>query len=237
MLPFYTISTKPEHIAEQFNLLEATPYENAYQAHPGTALPILIKEDEQVQQFEGSWEMKASAKSTRMIPFVSMDNILTTRPFNVLLRKQRCVVPVNCFFGIKNDKPYVIKLLKDRLFGMGGIYTLEQKNGVPIYRFAILTTAAPPILTPYLDQIPVLFVPDRHDKWLGTDRVAKVMKYADYAATNWFDLFEVSDQILQGKPNEKTLLTPVGPSLSQLMAQQNKVQTEALEKMRGHRGK
>jgi putative SOS response-associated peptidase YedK len=237
MLPFYTIASKPETIAEQFNLLEPTEYETAFQAHPTDTLPILIKEGEHVQQFEGNWNVKASARSARMLASVSMDNILTTRPFNILIRKQRCVIPANCLFGIKDGEPHLIKLLKDRLFGMGGIYTLEHKNGVPIYRFAVLTTAAPPILLPFVDQIPVLFVPDRHDKWLGTDRVAKVMKYADYATTNWFDLFKISKDILEGQPNDKELLQPLGQSLSQLMAQQNKMQTEELEKMRGHRGK
>src|SRR5450631_2301804 len=98
MIPLYTISSKPDTIADQCKLTETLSYSPAYQARPGMQLPIIMGKENKIELVMAQWGIKK--------PLVSVDRILSTRPYNILVRKQRCAVPANCYFSFKNDEPH-----------------------------------------------------------------------------------------------------------------------------------
>jgi len=100
MLSLYTISTKPETVTDQCKLSESFSYSPVCQARPGMQLPIIIQINNKPSPVIANW--------------------VTKRPL-ILIRKQRCAVPANCFFSVKDGQPYLIRLLQHRMFLMGGI--------------------------------------------------------------------------------------------------------------------
>ena len=87
--------------------------------------------------------------------------------------------------------------------------------------------------------MPVLFEVDRADKWLRKTNIMSIMSIGDQSLHKYFDLFEVSNRILDENVNDRDLLKPIGVSLKQTLFDQNmgNFKTEQEYRERGHRGK
>lgn len=227
MLPLYTISSKPENIAQLCKLNSSFSFSPVYQARTGMKLPILINKDKQLEMVMAQWGSKK--------PLLSMDRILSTRPYNILIRKQRCAVPANCFFSLKNDQPHLIRLLQYRMFFMGGIFHYVDGE----FYFALLQTDPADMLNSMQGQMPVVMAPEKifsqTGGWLKEDEASRIMHYADRAGSYWFDYFPVSKQILDPAQNKLELLNPEGISQQQLKDHEKKLTAIAFEKERPNR--
>lgn len=176
----------------------------------------------------GTWGM-----SRPQVHTVPMHRILARKPFHVLIRTQRCAVPANAFFGLRNGKPYLFKLLKERLFCFGGIYTHTGDH----QQFAILTTEPPQSLRPFFDAFPVLFPAGTAARWLKSAELWAVMNMADRSPDYVFDYFPVSEAVLQAGNNSRELLTPQGQRFSEVLDAQRKQQAAPFMQYRRRRGK
>ncbi len=223
MLPLYTITTKPEAILEQCKLNGSFAYEPAYQCRPGMQLPVIIQREGQTEVVLATWGRKK--------PIISMDRILTKPPYNILIRRQRCAVPANCFFMIKDGQPYLVRLIHHRLFLMGGL--CHYANGE--FHLALLETESPDILNSMEGQIPILLAPEKAHSWLKGNEVGRVIHYADRSGSHWFDFFLVTKEILEIHRNDRKLLEPQGISKKQLEEHQKKLDALAFDKERPNR--
>jgi putative SOS response-associated peptidase YedK len=230
MIPLYTITSKAETIAECCKLAEGFSYSPVFQARPGMKLPILIQKEGKIELIMARWGVKK--------PLVDVDRILSTRPYNILIRKQRCAVPANCFFSLKRDQPYLIRLLQYRLFLMGGMFHYSEGE----FYFTLLQAHAPDMLNSMEGKIPVVMAPEKPSSpegapsgWLSGAEVGRVMRYADRAGSYWFDYFPVSKQILETGQNNKDMLKPLGISQNELKEHEKKLTALAFEKARPNR--
>lgn len=225
MIPLYTISSKPDTVQEQCKLTEYFSFSAAYQARPGMKLPIIIQKDpkEKPELVMARWGAKK--------PLVTMDRILSTRPYNVLVRRQRCAIPANCFFALKKDQPHLVRLLQYRMFLMGGIFHYAEEE----FYFALLQTDPADMLNSLEGQMPVVLAPEKLSSWLRGDEVGRIMHYADRSGSFWFDYFPVSKKILEPGQNSKELLGPQGVSQQQMKDHQKKLTAIAFEKERPNR--
>jgi len=222
MLSLYTISSKPDAIIEQCKLVDPFSYSPLYQARPGMQLPIIIQKENKIELVMAQWGVKN--------PFVGVNRILSTRPYNILIRKQRCAAPANCFFSLKNGQPYLIRLLQHRLFLMGGIFHSAGGD----LSFTLLQVQPADMLNTMMGQMPLVMAPEKLSSWLGGTEVGRVMHYADRAGSYWFDYFPVSKKILN-TGNNKELLKPEGMSRYTLEAHEKKLLVLAYEKERANR--
>ena len=186
-------------------------------------LPIVIQQEKKIQVVTAQWGIKN--------PMVSMDRILSTRPYNILVRKQRCAIPANCFFSAEKEQPYLIRLLQYRLFIMGGIFHYADET----FSFALLQCHPADGLGRMEGQMPVIMAPEKLSSWLNGTDAGRVMHYADRAGSYWFDYFRVSKKIMDGNQNDKELLKPEGISQQQLKEHEKKLTTLAFEKERPNR--
>lgn len=229
MFPIYTITTFPSHLGNATKLEAFPEYHPAYQARPGDLLPVVIETEQHVQGELMYWGLKSTTA-------IRMEKILTRSPYNVMIRAQRAVIPANCFFGRRDGQAFLIKLIQERTFGMGGIYQPAKKPSGKGH-FVPLTVEAPDFLSPYSERIPVLFTLSEYEEWLLTPELKMVMEMADQSAHRWFDLFPVDNAIFQGGHNDKALLRPQGPSLNELRQQRGEQKRVNPGKFRPKRGK
>lgn len=223
MIPLYTITSKPDTIVQSCKLSETFSYSPLFQARPGMKLPILIKKDNKIELVIAQWGVKK--------PLVGVDRILTTRPYNILVRKQRCAVPANCFFSLKNDLPHLIRLLQYRMFLMGGIFHYTEGE----FSFALLEAHPADMLSSFQGKMPVVLAPEKLSSWLSGTEIGRVIHYADKAGSYWFDYFPVSKQIVDIGQNNKELLNPLGISQLQLKDHEKKLTALAFDKERPNR--
>ncbi len=170
-------------------------------------------------------------KSNTAFNTIHASRVLKNRPWNLLIRKQRCAIPANCFLGDKTTTPNIIRLPQHRLFMMGGVYTVKKDE---IY-FTILLTESADLISSITEDMPVVFHNDRVPKWLTTEDLGSIMRFADKAGNNWFDYFKVSPEILNAKENDRELLTPLGMTREQQKNREQSMKAIAFEKERMNR--
>jgi putative SOS response-associated peptidase YedK len=216
MLDLYTVATTINNIKKECKIKQDFDYKLAYQARPGMRLPIIINEQGKSKLVSAKWNLDSDVAS------ITTKKILTKRPYNVLIRSNRCAVPANCFFGMKDKSPYLIRIIQPRLFLMGGLFTREEDK----YLFSVLKTESPDLLS-FLEYTPVLFTPECLTEWLKPHHLESAMYIADSSGNFWFDYFEVNSRIINDdNRNEKSLLQPIG--LSQLKVKKRNQELTAL---------
>lgn len=221
MLELYTMATEPEGLEDRFRLPERADYEPLYQVRPGDIMPIVIPMGEQktAAVVNASWGLKFKGRNP--VPMVSMKNILKQKPYNVLIRNQRCGVPANCFFGQNEKGPILVRIPQERLFGMGGLYHYDKESGS--YSFALLQTDVADVLSSLMPSMPIVFSGDRHKTWLKAAHLYDVMRFADASGHHWFDYFSVSPELLKPGTNDRELLKPLGLSAKEIQDREDKI--------------
>jgi putative SOS response-associated peptidase YedK len=219
MIEIYTIASKPQHIMDLCQIHESFKYDAIFQARPGMHLPILIKDKVESRLVMATWGIESMTREKNQVNMISTDKILRTPPFNVLMQTQRCAILANCFFTEHKKEAYLIRLIRPRLFCIGGIYVQEGNE----YRFAMLKTASADVLAGLMDDMPLVFTHERLHVWLQSEHTFTIMNFAAKAGRHWFDFFKVSTDILASTSNDKDLLVPLGMSLQQMKARDDKL--------------
>ena len=238
MLSIITIVSDQSHLQDVFNSVNTPDYDLKYQGRINEMFPVIVKVDDKNVFIDAMWGVIDINNGLQNITQIDLSKTLKQRPFNLFLRKNRCVVPVNCFIGKSNNKTYVIKLLHDRLFCFGGFHIQNKKS--KNYSFCIYETESTDILKPFIgDKMPVLFEVDQADKWLKNSSIHSLIKMADKSVYKYFDVFEVSNKILDNSANNRGLLKPIGKSLKEHLKERktSAFEMEQFKKERGHRGK
>ncbi|HIA11689.1 MAG TPA: hypothetical protein EYN69_06405 [Flavobacteriales bacterium] len=218
MIDIYTIASKPQHIMDHCRLHKKFKYNPSFQAHPGMHLPILIKDGETSRLVMANWGIVPS-NGTEQVNVIDTGSILRTPPFNVLMKTQRCAILANCFFGLHKEELYLIRLIRPRLFCIGGIY-VEKDNS---YFFSMLKTESADVLGGIMEDMPLIFTPERLHIWLQSEHTFTIMNFASKAGGHWFDFFKVDKDILASTSNDKNLLVPLGMSLQQMQRRNDKL--------------
>jgi putative SOS response-associated peptidase YedK len=231
MIEIYTIASKPQYIMDLCQIHESFKYDAIFQARPGMHLPILIKDKVESRLVMATWGIESMTREKNQVNVISTDKILRTPPFNVLMQTQRCAILANCFFTEHKKEAYLIRLIRPRLFCIGGIYVQEGNE----YRFAMLKTASADVLAGLMDDMPLVFTHERLHVWLQSEHTFTIMNFAAKAGGHWFDFFKVSTDILASTSNDKDLLVPLGMSLQQMKARDDKLSEIDFQEERANR--
>lgn len=219
MTDLYTIVTPKSEIEHQSRVRPIPKYEKRFQARSGDLLPVISKTRNTVTGVKAVWGIEDGRRTYYTIP---MEKILVRKPFNIWFHKHRCAIPANCFFAHKDEKAFLVRVLKQRLFMLGGI-CLPAGEHRKKPQFAILTTDAADILTTITDTMPVNFSPHKTIEWIQQETILKVMQLADSSGDRWFDYFKVHPRIIEPKWNEKDLLRPIGISFREWQEREEKL--------------
>ncbi len=226
-MKLYCIATTTEDLAARTNVAEPLDYTPIYQARPGMKMPIIIYRNNRPEFVSAMWGMRSSTAYNS----VHMSRVLKSRPWNVLIRRNKCAIPANCIVVQKGSEAYLIRLPQHRLFMMAGVF--QQKGDD--YFFTLLETESADIISSLTPDMPVFFHNDRVHKWLKADELDSIFRYADKAGNNWFDYFRVDSKILSPKENSRDLLIPLGLSHEQYLERQKRVAALSFEKERANR--
>lgn len=223
----YAIATKPSELAIRTNIADAIDYVPVYQARPGMKMPIIIWRHDKPELVMGMWGLRSSAAYNS----IHLSRILKSRPWNIMIRKQRCAVPANCIIVEKNKQAHLIRLPQHRLFLMGAVF--QQKGDE--FHFTLLETESADLISSLSDDMPVFIHNDRIQKWLTAEELDDIFRFADKAGNNYFDYFRVNDKILDPKENNRDLLIPTGLTHEQYLQRQKQVMAVSFEKERMNR--
>lgn len=223
----YSIATKTKSIATKCRIETEEEFAPVYQARPGMKLPAIIMINGTPQLVSAMWGLRSTISANT----IHMSRILKSRTWNLRLRRQRCVIPANCFIAEKNGQAWLIRLPQYRMFLMGAVY---QKKGNE-YHFTLLETESPDLITSVTEDMPVVFPADKMQKWFTVKELDRILHFADKAANEYFDYFRVDATILNGNVNDKELLRPTGMTLEQYKLREMQIKAVTFEKERMNR--
>ena len=214
MLDILTIASTPAAIASSLRLGTTPEVVKHYSARSGDNITAFLEVvNTNYQATSGKWGIMYRQKAE---PFVPVERILSKKPYSLWIRNNRCAIPVNCFFSELQGRVFLVRVLKERLLWLGGIFVRNEQN--PEGAVSILTTEAADVLLPVTDRMPVLFPSKRVSKWLSTEHMHDVMTLADNSGSQWFDYFEIDPGILEGKISGPNALKPISATLREMEA-------------------
>ncbi len=219
MARIYTLVTPSDIVGHESRIRPVPAFEPQYQVYPGNEMPVFITDGNQVRSVNASWGISYTGKRHLTI---SMEKIMTRKPYNVWLRKYRCAIPANCFCLGTDQKPYLVRILKQRLFMIGGVCIPPAVTGDG-WQFALLETEAADVLQTISDSMPVVLSPHKTEMWVTELTLLKVMQMADRSGDFWFDFYRVHHRILEPKWNERDLLKPIGISFREWQERNEKL--------------
>lgn len=123
-------------------------------------------------QFVSNWQKPPIAKFK---PINARDDKLEGVFFRHAFYNNRCLIPASFFYewkravidGKEEKIPYLIKLKKEILFGMAGVYEIHtDAEGKDHYYCAIVTTGANSLMKPIHNRMPVIIHKNDQQKWL-----------------------------------------------------------------------
>ena len=170
-----------QELSERFQLrqlsLRLAP---TYNAAPSQQLPVVL-EDERGERvvrllqwgLRPRWQKPGAARS--IAPINARAETLLDKPlFRPLVGHRRCIVPANGFYEWQRTdgrkQPYYLTTTDGSLLGFAGLYDeAADPDGEALGSYAIITTAANPLVVPLHERMPAILRADDEAEWLSRD--------------------------------------------------------------------
>ena len=135
------------------------------------------------------------------------------------MRKQRCIVPADGFYGWKKvgkktSIPYRFVFKSQRLFAFPGLWEeFEDNDGVQIQTFTIITVPSDTMVSPVQDRMPVILTRQAETVWLNKESTEEALfKAISVSDTKDMNYYPVSPRISQQDVDLPSLIVPTPPS-------------------------
>jgi len=145
---------------------------------PGAEMPVIMAEAGENHLIMMRWGLVPSwAKDPvigRRLINARAETLAEKPSFRSLIRKKRCLVPVDGFYEWRRSStgriPYYIRRKDASLFGFAGLYDeWRDPAGSVLRTYTIITTGPNPLISPIHDRMPAIVREDDEAKWLGAD--------------------------------------------------------------------
>jgi putative SOS response-associated peptidase YedK len=176
----FTLKTRPEVLAEHFELTEVPGVEPRYNIAPTQAVAVVKMTPEtggrQLSMLRWglipSWADDPSI-GNRMIN-ARAETVAEKPAYRSAFRLRRCLVPADGFYewakanGAK--QPHYFQLKDGGPFAFAGLWERWAKGKEPIESCTLLTTEANEVVSPVHQRVPVILEPKEYGRWLDPQR-------------------------------------------------------------------
>ncbi len=173
----YTLTCRPDVVAEAFQLEAIPDFEPRYNVAPSQWVTCVrvrfhVRTREAVTLRWGlipSWA-RDPAMGMKLIN-ARAETVAEKPSFQKSFRERRCLVPADGYYEWKREgarkQPYYIRLKNGRLFAFAGLWDRwTGADGQTIESCAILTTTPNERLASIHDRMPVILQPGAYEPWL-----------------------------------------------------------------------
>ena len=222
MLDRYSITATSQKLAERFSVDVPDGYTARYNAAPSQLLPVITTESPEGVSFfywgiAPAWAKNKSI-SERIIN-VRADQI-SERPIALkTLKKRRCLIPADGFYGWKKigkktTIPYRFILKSKALFSFPGLWEeYDDDEGNFFHTFTIITLPANSMVATTSETMPAILQKDSEKIWLDkTSSESDLLKILTPLKEEELDNYTISAQIYLTANDKPSLILPAPPS-------------------------
>lgn len=222
MIDRYSITATAADLAQRFSVDVPGFYKAHYNACPTHLLPVITSTAPQGLSnfYWGTAPGWAKNKTvSEKIINTHAEHFPEKASLVKALKKQRCIVPADGFYGWKRvgkktSIPYRFVLKTETLFSFPGLWEeFEDTDGNQIQTFSIITASANKIVGTVQDRMPVILTNQSEKLWLNSETTEDtLMKILTAADTRELSYYPVSPRISQQDVDVPSLIVPTPPS-------------------------
>jgi putative SOS response-associated peptidase YedK len=229
-----TCASSKEALKRGFEVDDIENHVVSYRILPQDEVSIVIPSDHGVKLVRATWGISIKGEPT--VHRIGAKQALSKRPFSILIRKSRCMVPVNCLvYTRSNHSPTLLRVLGQRIVGLGGLYTEAKSLSGIKYETCLFETTAPDILTSITKTLPTIFAPEKGLKWITPSTLEEVFYRSERTNGYWFDYFSIAPDFVDLDNPRANSLSPEGISMYEQKRRTEKLREIEIEKTRQNR--
>lgn len=222
MIDRYSITASAEVVSERFSVDVPKYYTPRYNAAPTQLLPVITSSSPKglsLFYWGASPEWSKNKVLSEKIINVMAEQLEGKTALKKALRKTRCVVPADGFYGWKKIGkktaiPYRFVLNSRDPFSMAGLWEeFEDTEGNQIQTFMLITQAANEVVQTVEERMPIILTKQAEKIWLdgSTDETSLMGLLTKYPAAS-MNFYPVSPRIIDTNNDLPSMILPTPPA-------------------------
>lgn len=193
-----------------------------YNVSPTLDEPVVVYRDGKKAIVLMKWGLVANGSKDTNSVFryktfnVPSEKILSKHSWELAVRQSRCLVPVNGFYLLSEDKAssrraYYVRSKDGSILGLAGIHsTWKDAAGEVHETYSVITTEAGHDLKVRTERLPVIIRQDEEARWLDpsvTDANSLYGMFRSYSSDH-LDIVQVDEKVYSTKLETPDLIVP-----------------------------
>lgn len=194
-----------------------------YNVSPTMDEPVIINRDGKKVIALMKWGLVANGSKDTNSVFryktfnVPSEKILSKHSWELAVRQSRCLVPVNGFYLLSEDKSsprraYYVQSKDNSILGLAGIHsTWKDAKGEMHETYSVITTEAGHDMRELTERLPVIIRQDEEAVWLDpsvTDANSLYGMFRSYSSDQ-LDIIQVGEEVYSTKLEAPGLIAPL----------------------------
>lgn len=210
-------------LTDRFGLTNGVPkgVKPRYNVSPSQLAPVIVRSGDDTTLRMMQWGLVPNGANDANSVFryktfnVKSEKVFTKPAWDVAVRQQRCIIPVDGFYMIRNDEnkdTYYFSSADKSLMAVAGIYTLwTNPSGVEQHTFTMLTIDSNTAMPLPFGRMPLLLHADDEAGWINSDvqDFSSLVRFMRPYEGNTLAYRRVSGEVGSAKIDAPSLVVPL----------------------------
>jgi len=220
MFDRYSLATSAEQVQAFFSVDPHGLEKPRFNAAPAQLLPVITLGSPGLSHFYWGTapEWSKNKPIGEKIINTRVEQIIDRPTIKKQLKKQRCVIPADGFYGWKKigkktAVPYRFEMKPKGLFAIAGLWDeYDDESGNMIHTFMIITVPAGNVVTGISERMPAILTKDEMKTWMNAEASEEQLMECLHPYEGKMDLFSVSPRILDVTADDASMIIPTPPA-------------------------
>ena len=220
MIDRYSLAATADQLQTFFSVDPHGLGKPRYNAAPAQLLPVVTLGSPGLSHFYWGTapEWSKNKPIGEKIINTRIEQIVERPTIRKQLKKQRCIVPADGFYGWKKigkktAVPYRFELKPRGLFAIAGTWDeYDDEEGNMIYTFVMITVPSAGIAAEISERMPAILTDEEMAVWMNAESTEEQLLECLHPFNGILETFSVSPKIADVKADDATMIIPAPPS-------------------------
>jgi putative SOS response-associated peptidase YedK len=220
MIDRYSLTAGADKVGTFFSIDPHALERPRYNAAPAQLLPVITLGSGGLSHFYWGTapEWSKNKPIGEKIINVRIEQIHERPTLRKQLKKSRCMIPADGFYGWKKigkktAVPYRVELKPKALFAIAGVWDeYDDEDGNMIHTFMMITVPSEGSVAEICERMPAILSQEEMVVWMNSEAPEERMLSCLHAFGGKFETFSVSPRIADPNADDATLIIPAPPA-------------------------
>lgn len=220
MFDRYSLAATADQLQQFFSVDPHGLGKPRYNAAPAQLLPVITLGSQGLSHFYWGTapEWSKNKPIGEKIINTRIEQIVERPTIRKQLKKQRCIVPADGFYGWKKIGkktvvPYRFELKPKGMFAMAGLWDeYDDEDGNMIHTFMVITVPSTSAVAEISERMPAMLTRDEIAVWTNAEASEEQLLDCLHPFAGQLEYFSVSPRIADVKADDASMIIPAPPS-------------------------